>query len=81
MPINRSREAGFSRPRPRRGLVRRALGMLWRHPVLAGAALASVGWLLGGDRRTRTRRLADDSIPVSEAPFNSRPAEGAPNHG
>ena len=61
MPFKRSREAGFSRPR--RGVVRRAVGMLWRHPVLTGAALAAAGWLLGGDRRPRRPpRVSDQAV-------------------
>jgi len=79
MPFIRSREPGASRPRRRRGLLRRTLGVLWRHPLLAGAALAATGWLLSGDRSDRAprmRRAAGESIPVNETP-----AEGAPSHG
>jgi hypothetical protein len=53
--------------------------MLWRHPLLTGAALAAAGWLLSGDRSEgapRMRRVAGTSIPVNE-----NPAEGARTHG
>jgi hypothetical protein len=76
MPGKRSRAKTASRPR---SLLARTLGAVWRHPLLAGAALAAAGWLLGGDRAgrlPRTRRVAGQSIPVNESP-----AEGAPSHG
>ena len=79
MSFTHTREARFSRPRRRRGLLRRTLGVLWRHRLLAGAALAATGWLLSGGRREgapRARRVAGEAIPV-----NDKPAEGAPSHG
>ena len=48
MPGKRSRAKTTSRQRPR-SLLGRALGAIWRHPLLSGVALAATGWLLGGD--------------------------------
>ncbi|GEM_PF-3041662 len=80
MPFTHSREFRGARPRRRRGLLRRTFRALWRHPLLAGAALAAAGWLLSGDRQkgtpTRVRRVSGRAIPANETP-----AEGAPSHG
>ena len=55
MPGKGSRAEIASRRRPR-GLLGRTLGAVWRHPLLAGIALAATGWFVGGERRRRLPR-------------------------